>query len=57
MNVHDILLNMQLNCLIFEFDRCTHFGAFKTFMFSSKNFIDFRFILKLVFIEFVNSFD
>ena len=55
MNVHDILLNMQSNCLIFESDRCSHFNVFKTFMFSLKNSFDLRFILNFVFIEFVNS--
>ena len=55
MNVHDVLLNMQSNCLIFEFDRCNHFNAFKAFMFSLKNSFDLRFISNFVFIKFVNS--
>ena len=55
MNVHDVLLNMQLNRLIFEFDCCNHFNVFKTFMFSLKNSLDFRFILNFIFIEFVDS--
>ena len=55
MNVHDVLLNMQSNHLIFEFDRCNHFDAFKTFMSFLKNSSDLHFISNLVFIEFVNS--
>ena len=55
MNVHNVLLNMQSDCLIFEFDYCSHFDVFKTFMFSLKNLFDFRFISNFVFIKFVNS--
>ena len=55
MNVHNVLLNMQSNCLIFEFDRCSHFDAFKTLMSSLKNSFDLRFISNFVFIEFVDS--
>ena len=55
MNVHDVLLNMQSNCLIFELDRCSHFNAFKTFMLSLKNSFDFRFNSNFVFIKFVDS--
>ena len=54
MNVHNILLNMQSNCLIFEFDRYNHYNVFKTFMFSLKNSLDLRFISNFVFIEFVD---
>ena len=54
-NIHDILLNMQLNRLIFEFDYYNYFDAFKAFMFFSKNSFNLRFILNLVFIELVNS--
>ena len=54
MNVHDILLNMQSNCLIFEFNRCSHFDAFKTFMLFLKNLFDLRFTLNFVFTEFVD---
>ena len=54
MNVHDVLLNMQSNRLIFEFDRCSHFNIFKTFMFSLKNSLDLRFISNLIFIKFVD---
>ena len=56
-NIHNILLNMQSNCLIFEFNRCSHFDAFKTFMFSSKNLFDFYFSSNLIFIEFIDLFD
>ena len=55
MNAHDILLNMQLNYLIFEFNRCSHFDAFKAFMFFLKNSFDLRFISNLVFIKFIDS--
>ena len=55
MNVHDVLLNMQSDHLIFKFDRYNHFETFKTFMFSSKNSFDLCFILNFVFIEFVDS--
>ena len=54
-NVHDILLNMQSNCLIFEFNRCNYFDVFKTLMSSLKNLLDFYFISNSVFIEFVDS--
>ena len=57
MNVYDVLLNIQSNCLIFEFDRCSYFDIFKTFMFFSKNLFDLRFISNLVFIEFVDLSD
>ena len=57
MNAYDVLLNIQSNCLIFEFDRCNHFDIFKTFMFSLKNSFDLRFILNLVSIKFVNLSD
>ena len=57
MNVHDILLNMQSNRLIFELDHYSHFDVFKTFMSFLKNSFDLRFILNSVFIEFVNSSD
>ena len=57
MNVHNVLLNMQSNYLIFEFDCCSHFDIFKTLMPSLKNLFNFRFILNLVFIEFVDSFN
>ena len=46
---------MQLNHLIFEFNRCNHFDIFKAFMLSSKNLLDLRFILNLVFIKFIDS--
>ena len=55
MNIHDILLNMQSNHLIFEFDCCNHFDVFKTFIFFSKNLFNFRFTLNFVFIEFIDS--
>ena len=55
MNVHNILLNMQLNYLIFEFDRCNHFDVFKTLMSFLKNSFDFRFTSNFVCIEFINS--
>ena len=55
MNVHDVLLNMQLNRLIFELDRCNHFDIFKTFMLSLKNSSDFRFTSNFIFIKFVDS--
>ena len=54
MNAHDILLNMQLNHLIFEFDYCNHFDVSKTFMFSLKNSFNLRFISNFVFTEFVD---
>ena len=57
MNVYNILLNMQSNCLIFEFDRCSHFNVFKTLMLLLKNSFDFCFISNSVFIEFVDSSD
>ena len=57
MNIYNILLNMQLNRLIFEFDCCSYFDVFKTFILFSKNLFDFRFILNFVFIKFVNLFD
>ena len=46
---------MQLNRLIFEFDRCNHFNVFKALMFSLKNSLDFRSTLNLIFIKFVDS--
>ena len=55
MNVYNVLLNMESNYLIFEFNCCNHFDDFKIFMFFSNNSFDFRFISNLVFIEFVNS--
>ena len=55
MNVHDVLLNMQSNRLIFEFDRYSHFDIFKTFMFFLKISLDLRFISNFVSIEFVDS--
>ena len=55
MNVYNVLLNMQSNCLIFEFGRCSHFNVFKTFMSFLENSFDFRFISNFVFIEFVDS--
>ena len=55
MNVYNILLNMQLNCLIFEFNHYNHFNTFKTFMFFLKNLFDLRFISNFVFIKFVDS--
>ena len=55
MNVHDVLLNMQLNHLIFELDRCNHFDAFKTFMPFLKNSSDFRFTSNFVSTEFFDS--
>ena len=55
MNAHDVLLNMQFNRLIFEFDYYNYFDVFKTFMPSLKNSFDFRFTSNLVFIKFVNS--
>ena len=45
---------MQLNCLIFEFDYCSYFNIFKTFMLFSKNSFDLCFILNFVFIEFID---
>ena len=54
-NVYDVLLNMQLNRLIFELDRCNHFDVFKTFMLSLKNSPDLRFTSNLVFIKFIDS--
>ena len=57
MNVHDVLLNMQSDCLIFEFDYCNYFDILKAFMFSLKNSLDLRFISNSVFIEFVDSSD
>ena len=55
MNIHDVLLNMQLNFLIFKFNRYNHFDVLKTFMSFSKNSFYFRFTLNFVFIKFVNS--
>ena len=55
MNVYNILLNMQSNCLIFEFNCCSHFDAFKTFMSFLKNSFDLRFTSNFVFIKFVDS--
>ena len=46
---------MQLNCLIFKFNRCNHFNVFKTFMFSLKDSFDLRSTLNSVFTEFVDS--
>ena len=57
MNVHDVLLNMQSNRLIFELDRCNHFDVFKALMSFLKNSFDLRFTSNLVFIEFVDSSD
>ena len=48
---------MQLNRLIFKFDRCNHFDVFKTFIFFLNNLFNFRFILNFVFINFINSFN
>ena len=55
MNVYNVLLNMQSNYLIFEFDCCNHFDVFKTFMFSLKDSPDLRFTSNFVFIEFIDS--
>ena len=55
MNVYDVLLNMQLNRLIFEFDRCNYFDVFKAFISFLKNSFDLRFTLNFVFIKFVDS--
>ena len=55
MNVHDVLLNMQSDCLIFEFNCCNHFDVFKAFMFSLKNSFNLCFTSNFVFIEFVDS--
>ena len=55
MNVHNVLLNMQLNCLIFEFNCCNHFDAFKALMLPSKNLFNLCFISNLIFIKFINS--
>ena len=55
MNVHDVLLNMQSNCLIFEFNCCNHFDIFKTFMSFLKNSPDLRSTSNFVSIEFVDS--
>ena len=57
MNVHDVLLNMQSNHLIFEFNHCNHFDVFKAFMFFLKNLLDLRSISNFIFIEFVDFFD
>ena len=57
MNVYDVLLNMQSNYLIFEFDRCSHFDVSKIFMSFLKNSFNFRFTLNFVFIEFINLLD
>ena len=46
---------MQSNYLIFEFDCCNHFDAFKTFMFFLKNSSDLRFTSNFVFIKHVDS--
>ena len=45
---------MQSDYLIFELDRCNHFDAFKTFMFSSKNLFNLRFTSNLVFIKLID---
>ena len=55
MNVHNVLLNMQSDRLIFKFDHYNHFDAFKTFMSFLKNSLDLRFISNLIFIKFVDS--
>ena len=55
MNFYNVLLNIQSNRLIFEFNRYNHFDIFKTFMFSLKNSFDFRFISNFVSIKFINS--
>ena len=54
MNVHDVLLNILSDCLIFEFDCCNHFDVFKTFMFSLKNSLNLRFTSNFVFIKFID---
>ena len=56
MNVYNILLNMQSNHLIFEFNHYNHFDVFKTFMFFLKNLLDFYSISNFVFIEFIDLF-
>ena len=55
MNVHNILLNMQLNCLIFKFDRCSYFDILKAFISFSKNLFNLYFTLNFIFIKFINS--
>ena len=57
MNIHEILLNMQLNQLIFEFNRYNYFDVFETFMLSLKRLINFRFILNFIFIKYSNFFN
>ena len=57
MNIYNILLNVQSDRLIFEFNCYNHFDVFKTFILSSKNLFNFRFILNFIFIKFVNLFD
>ena len=54
MNVYDVLLNMQSNCLIFKLNRYNYFDAFKTFIIFSKTLFDFRFTLNFVFIIFID---
>ena len=55
MNVHNVLLNMQSNRLIFEFDCYNHFDVFKAFMPSLNNSFDLHFTSNSVSTEFVDS--
>ena len=55
MNVYNVLLNIHSDYLTFEFDRCSHFNAFKAFISFSKKSFDLRFIFDFISIESVDS--
>ena len=53
MNAHDVMLNMQIDKIIFKFDRCIHFETFKNL----KTFFQQRHSSKNIYLFFFTSFE